>query len=120
MPWDLSQLSRQSHSRTSTGLSINSLVDRSGRTVVIYPSLDSKFKADLSYWSAAKIAILVKYLLAFQSLPEAALEEAVDELEKVVEFYTDRVPQAQLPAKVTRITGRINSTQVRPPIVLEP
>jgi hypothetical protein len=121
-------LTIQDRSRTSTGLSTHSLVDRdSGRTVVIqYPSFDLKmsasslyFKADWSHWSAEKMAILLKYLLVFQSLPEAALEEAVGELEKVVEFHTDRVPQAQLPAKVTRITGRIASIEVRPPIVLE-
>jgi hypothetical protein len=117
------------HSRTSTtGLSTNSFVDRDGgRTVIIqYPSFDLKmsayslsFNADWNYWSAEKMAILLKYLLVFQSLPEAALEEAVDELEKVVEFHSDRVPQSQLTAKATRIVGRIDSTQVRSPIVLE-
>ncbi len=65
------------------------------------------------------MAVLLKYLFVFQSLPEAALEEAVGELEKVVEFHSDRVPQDQLPTKATRITGRINSIKVRPPIVLE-
>jgi hypothetical protein len=112
-------LSVEGYSHTST-LSINSFLDRDSGKPVFISSLNPKIKVDLSYWSADKMAVLAKYLLVFQALPEAAWEEAVGELEKVVEFHTDRVPQAQLPAKVTRITGRINSTQVRPPIVLEP
>jgi hypothetical protein len=111
-------LSVEGYSHTST-LSINSFLDRDSGKPVFISSLNPKFKVDLSYWSADKMAVLAKYLLLFQALPEAAWEEAVGELEKVVEFHTDRVPQVQLPTKVTQIIGRINSIQVRPPIVLE-
>ncbi len=112
-------MSIEGHSQTSSTLAANSLVDRNSGKPVFISSPNLKFKIDLSYWSADKLAILSKYLLVFQALPEAAWEEAIGELEKVVEFHTDRVPQVQLPAKVARIIGRINSIQVRPPIVLE-
>jgi hypothetical protein len=128
LPWNLSQLTIQNHSQTSTGSSTSSLIDRdSGREIFVqYSSFDIRMsasplslKADWSDWSAGKLATFLKYLLAFQSLPESALEEAVDELEKVVDFYADRASPAQLPATTKQVVGRINSIQVRPPIVLE-
>jgi len=62
---------------------------------------------------------LEKYLLVFQFLPESALEEAVSELKKIIDFYADRDSPVQLPATPKQIVGRINSIQVRPAIVLE-
>lgn len=96
------------------------------RVMVQYPSLNLQMsasslylKTERSYWPSDKLATFLKYLLVFQSLPESALEEAVDELEKVIDFYADRASPAQLPATTKQIVGRIDSIQVRPPIVLE-
>jgi hypothetical protein len=78
------------------------------------------FWIDRKSWSMTKIITFLKYLSAFQNLPDAALEEAVTMLEQVIEFYTDRVPQSEFPEKPSRIVmGRIVSTEVSPPIVLE-
>lgn len=66
------------------------------------------------------IAIL-KCLVILQSLPEAGLEEAVEGLERVSDFYTDRSVQVDLPTiSPISIKGRIKSAQIRQPIVLEP
>jgi hypothetical protein len=60
-------------------------------------------------------------LLIVQALPEAALEEASEELEGIYRFYVNRLPQANaivIPA--SSIRGTLSAVQVRPPIVLEP
>jgi len=64
---------------------------------------------------------LLKCLLIIQTLPEAALEEAAEELEGIYRFYADRLPQINIPTiPVSSIRGKLRATQVRPPIVLEP
>jgi len=108
----------------------NYVFDReSGKTIVIqYPSFDLmmsdsslSFRTDWSRLPVSKLVALLKCLLILQSLPESALEEAADDLEKVADFYSDRFPQANLPPiPSSSIKGRLKSARVRPPIVLEP
>ena len=62
---------------------------------------------------------LEEYWLVFQSLPESALEEAVGELKKIIDFYADLDSPVQLTVAPKQIVGRIDSIQVRPPIGLE-
>jgi hypothetical protein len=59
-----------------------------------------------------------KLLLIIETLPESALEEACEELEKIAHFYQERSPQVSAPIPTT-IRGKLRSTQIRPPIVLE-
>jgi CRISPR/Cas system CSM-associated protein Csm3 (group 7 of RAMP superfamily) len=65
--------------------------------------------------------LLLKCLLIIQALPENALEEAAEDLEGISRFYADRLPQVNLPVvPASSIKGKLRSTQIRPPIVLEP
>ncbi len=65
--------------------------------------------------------LLLKCLLIIQTLPEAALEEASEELEGIYHFYTNRLPQANLTMiAASTIRGKLSSMQVRPPLALEP
>jgi hypothetical protein len=108
------------------------IVDReSGKAIEIqYPSFDLmmfgsslSFRTDSYRFSPDKLILLLKCLLIIQTLPEAALEEASEELEGIYRFYTNRLAQANLPmisASTITIKGKLNATQVRPPIVLEP
>lgn len=66
----------------------------------------------------ARKAILLKYLVAFQELPDEAFDEAMAELNKVIAFHSERSPQQPISA-ATRVKGKIVSVRVRPPIVLE-
>ncbi|MCL1467378.1 hypothetical protein [Argonema galeatum] len=71
--------------------------------------------------SPAKLMALLKCLVILQSLPEAALEEAADELKGIADFYSDRFSQANLPIiPASSIKGKLRSVQISPPIVLEP
>ncbi|MGQ4649038.1 hypothetical protein [Lyngbya aestuarii] len=64
--------------------------------------------------------LLLKCLLVIHTLPETALEEAAEELEGIYRFHTNRLPQVNLPMiPVSSIKGKLRTTQVRPPIVLE-
>ena len=68
-----------------------------------------------------KLMLLLKCLLIIQTLPEAALEEASEELEGIYRFYINRLSQVNIPAiPASSIRGKLRSTQVRSPIVLEP
>ena len=78
------------------------------------------FRTDWNRLSFNKSISLLKCLLILQSLPESALEEAAEELEKVVDFYSDRFPQVNLPTiSSSNIKGKLIPAKVRPPIVLE-
>ena len=101
----------------------------SGKAIVIeYPSFDLmmsatslSFKTDAYRLSPDKLMLLLKCLIIIQTLPEAALEEASEELEGIYHFYSDRSKQsnpAGIPA--SSIRGKLRAMQVRPPIVLEP
>lgn len=131
MPCNLNQLNQYQYSQTSSGTTLTNVVlDReSGKAIVIqYPSFDLmmsgsslSFRTDSYRLSPDKLMLLLKCLLIIQALPEAALEEASEELEGIYRFYRNRLPQANstmIPA--TNIRGTLSAMQVRPPIVLEP
>jgi hypothetical protein len=133
MPCNPNQLNQYQykHSQTSSGTTFNNVIlDReSGKAIVIqYPSFDLmmsgsslSFRTDSYRLSPDKMMLLLKCLLIIQTLPESALEEASEELEGIYRFYTNRPAQANLPVIPTSsIRGKLRSTQVRPPIVLEP
>lgn len=125
------QLTQPKHSQTSSGIALNNVVfDReSGKPIVIqYPSFDLmmsgsslSFRTDSQRLSPDKLMLLLKCLLIIQTLPEAALEEAAEELEGISRFYADRLPQINVPTiPASSIRGKLRTTEVRPPIVLEP
>ena len=125
------QLTQPKHSQTSSGIALNNVVfDReSGKPIVIqYPSFDLmmsgsslSFRTDSQRLSPDKLILLLKCLLIIQTLPEAALEEAAEELEWISRFYTERLSQINVPTiPASSIRGKLRATQVRPPIVLEP
>jgi hypothetical protein len=79
------------------------------------------WKADRDRLSPSNLMLLLKCLYILQSLPEVALKEAAENLEGIADFYTDYSPQASLPSiSTSTIKGTLKSTQIRPPIVLEP
>ncbi len=101
----------------------------SGKPIIIqHPSFDLmmsssylSFRTDSQRLSPDKLILLIKCLLIIQTLPEAALEEAAEELEGISRFYANRLPQVNLPLiPASSIKGKLKATQVRPPIVLEP
>lgn len=121
---------QQKHNQTSSGIAIKKQIfDRdSGKTIIIQHPLfdvmmsDSSlcFRTDWQRLSPAKLVLLIKCLLIIQSLPEAALEEAAEELEGIADFYSNRLPQPNLATvPASSIKGKLRATQVRPPIVLE-
>jgi hypothetical protein len=120
----------QKNSKTSAGLVIENIVfDReSGKALVIqYPYFDLmmygsalSFRTDSNQFSQSKLVSLLKCLRILQSLSEPVLEEAVESLEVIAEFYADRLSQTSLPAiSASTIKGKLRSAQVAPPIVLE-
>lgn len=130
MPCNLNHLN-QKYSQTSSGAALNNVIfDReNGKAIVIqYPSFDLmmsdsslSFRTDSYRLSPDKLMLLLKCLLLIQTLPEAALEEASEELEGIYRFYSNRLSQVNLPKiPAISIRGKLRSTQVRPPIVLEP
>ena len=130
-PCNPNQLTQYKHSQTSSGVALNNVVfDReSGEPIIIqYPSFDLmmsssflSFRTNYQRLSPDKLMLLLKCLLIIQNLPEAALEEAAEELEGISRFYADRLPQVNLSIIPTSsIKGKLRATQVRPPIVLEP
>jgi hypothetical protein len=130
MPCNPNQLTQHRPSQTSSGTASNNvIVDReSGQPIGIqYPSFDwmmsdssLSFKTDLSRLPQDKFILLLKCLLIIQSLPEAALEEAYEELESISRFYANCLPQVNIPTIPTsNIRGKLKATQVRPPIVLD-
>jgi hypothetical protein len=108
------------------------VLDRdSGRAIVIQcpfsdpvvPNSSLYFNSDLYGLTPEKLALLVNCLLIIQALPEAALEEAFEELEGIYRFYINRLPEANATATIIparTIKGTLNAVEVRPPIVLEP
>ena len=119
----------QRRSQTSTGIATENLVfDReSGRPLVIqYPSFDLmmsdsslSFRTELRRLAPSKLMALLKCLLILQALPEAALEEAAEELEGINHFYSNRFEQTNLPViPASSIKGKLRATEVRPAIVL--
>lgn len=79
------------------------------------------FRTDSCRLPPDKLMLLIKCLLIIQTLPEAALEEASEELEGIYRFYINRLPQANMPMiSAGSIKGKLNAMQIRPPIVLEP
>ncbi|PSB02811.1 hypothetical protein [Merismopedia glauca] len=127
-------MTRYKPSQTSSGITPNNVVfDReSGKPIIIqYPSFDLmmsgaslSFRTDSQHLSPERLMLLLKCLfsiLSIQTLPEAALEEAFEELERISRFYMNRLSHANIPAvPASTIKAKLRSTQVRPPIVLEP
>lgn len=131
MPCNPSQLTQRKHSQTSSGIALNNIVfDReSGKPIIIqYPSFDLimsgtslSFRTDWQGLSLDKLILLLKCLLIIQTLPETALEEAVEDLNEISRFYANRLPQVNLPMiSSSSIKGKLRATEVRPPIILEP
>jgi hypothetical protein len=78
-------------------------------------------RTDVQRLSLDKLMLLLKCLLIIQALPEAALEEACEELEGISQFYENRLSQVNLPTiPASSIRGKLRAMQIRPPIVLEP
>jgi hypothetical protein len=111
-------------------MSIDEIIfDReNGKTLVIkYPPFDLmmsdsslSFKTDLYRLSEIRLIALLKCLLILQSMPEIAVGEAAERLERIAEFYSNRSPQENLPAiSASTIKGKLRSVQIRPPIILE-
>jgi hypothetical protein len=74
----------------------------------------------LNRFSQDSLIALLKCLLHLQVLPDAALEEVVEELKSIADFYSQHTPQASLsPVVFNTIKGKIKHSQVRQPIVLE-
>ncbi len=130
-PCNPNQLTQYKHSQTSSGVALNNTVfDReSGKPITIqYPSFDLimsdaslSFRTDAYRLSSGRLVLLLKCLLIIQDLPEAALEEACEELGGISRFHKNRLPQASIPTiPASSIRGKLRATQVRPPIVLEP
>lgn len=71
--------------------------------------------------SPEKLKLLLKCLLILQTLPEAALQEAAEELEDIAQFHAERssLGYPRL-TSTSQIKGKLEATQLRPPIVLEP
>lgn len=115
--------------QTSSGMnSNNAVLDRdTGKSIVIhYPSSERIFdqfisdKKDGESLYADKLAQLLKCLFIIASLPEDALEEAVEELEGISRFHVNRFPSNDLPVIASStIKGKLGTAKVRPPIVLE-
>ena len=116
------------HSQTSTGIDTENLVfDRaSGKSLVIkYPSFDLvmsdsslSFRTDWHRIAPRRLSALLKCLLILQTLPEATLEEAAEKLESIPRFYSNRLPEASVPALPPKlIKDKLASQQVRSPVV---
>jgi hypothetical protein len=106
----------------------NSVFDReTGESIVIHhpsfgitsdPFVSFRNEGESSY--SGKILLLLKCLVIIASLPEAALEETVEELEVISRFYVNRFPSDNLPAIASStVKGKLSTPKVRPPIVLE-
>ncbi|NEP57663.1 MAG: hypothetical protein F6K31_11665 [Symploca sp. SIO2G7] len=79
------------------------------------------FKTSWQSLAPDKFILLLKCLFIIQTLPESALEEAAEVLEEIFNFYANRSSQLNLPTVSTsNIKGKLKTTQLRPPIVLEP
>ncbi len=75
---------------------------------------------DLNRLSHNNLIALLKCLLHLQVLPEAALEEVVEELRSIADFYYDRNPPVSLANTLSsNIKGELKHSQVRDPIVLD-
>jgi hypothetical protein len=115
--------------QTSSGMdSNNSVFDReTGESIVIhYPSFGITSDPFVSFRNEGrnsdygKMLLLLKCLVIIASLPEAALEETVEELEGISRFYVNRLPSDELPVIApSTIKGKLGNAKVRPPIVLE-
>jgi hypothetical protein len=115
--------------QTSSGMDSNNAVfDReTGKSIVIhYPSFGMTSDPFISYGNdgdssySGKMLLLVKCLVIIASLPEAALEETVEELEGISRFYVNRFHSNDLPAIApSTVKGKLGTAKVRPPIVLE-
>lgn len=58
-------------------------------------------------------------LIVISQLPLEALDEAVETLEQIREFYSDLSPESERSTLTTKVvTGKIVSTETRDPIVL--
>lgn len=96
--------------------------------MIQYPSFDLimsdtslSFRTDSYRLSPDKLMLFLKCLLIIQNLPEAALEEACEELEGISHFHKNRLPQTSITTiPASSIRGKLRATKVRPPIVLEP
>ena len=75
---------------------------------------------DFHRLSQNNLLSILKCLFYLQSLKEDALEEAVDGLKSIADFYCDRNSQISLsPALLGTIQGKLQHSQVRDPIILE-
>lgn len=78
------------------------------------------FKTDWNNVPVSNLPALLKCLVILQSLPQNALEEAVEELKEIAVFYATPLPQEKLPViPASNIKNKLMPAQVRPSIVLE-
>lgn len=78
------------------------------------------FNIEIQHQYSPKSVDFLKCLLLLSVLPPEALGEAVQELESIREFYSNRSSeflQASLPQKVVK--SKVISTQIRPPLALD-
>ena len=115
--------------QTSSGMdSNNSVFDReTGESIIIHhpsfgitsdPFVSFRNEGESSY--SGKMLLLLKCLVIIASLPEAALEETVEELEGISRFHVNRFPSDDIPVIASsNVKGKLGTPKVRPPIVLE-
>lgn len=65
-----------------------------------------------------KLILIARCLAYLESLPEFALEDAVAEIEKIADFYCDRVPPKPS-IRTPVVKGKLTTPKIRPPIILD-
>ncbi|WP_373543911.1 hypothetical protein [Chamaesiphon sp.] len=107
----------------------NAVVDReTGASITIhYPSFEGiperfiPVAKDRESLYSNKLVQLLKCLSIIASLPEDALEETIEDLEGIRNFYDNRIPSDRLPViAASNIKGKLGAVEVRTPVALEP
>lgn len=129
MPYNPNPSIKQRNNQASTGMVIQEIAcyGESGKTIVVelpksvtMSATSLSFRTDWNNVPISNLLALLKCLVILRSLPQDALEEAAEELKGIADFYSDRLPQANLPViPVSSIKAKLMPAQVRPPIVLE-
>lgn len=80
------------------------------------------FEVNFSHQHSNESSQLLKcflLLLKISQLPLEALQESVEDLEQIVDFYSDYSPESLESYPTSEIiSGKIVSTEVRPPLIL--
>ena len=128
--WSLNQLTPNYRTTSIESPYKHKFIDReTGKEIQLYSSdlvissTSLSLTTDLTELSLDSLIAFLKcwfILQQLKNLPEKALKEAAEELEEILNFYSDYSPQTttkKLQPKVLKAT--ITSTKTRPPIVLD-